>query len=301
MDSLRGVIVPLITPLTKEEDIDLPSLKKLLKHVTDGGVNGIFVLSTSGETVRLYDDQKDKILETVMEECQGKVDVYVGIMGSGLKKVLVNLEKAIAFGAKAAVLCPPYCYHVCEEEMARFFLEVSENSTIPLILYNIPSLVGDSVGNRVYEDLKDRRNIVGVKDSSGDISYLRELISSHASNDFKVFVGSEEIMLEGMKMGASGMVPSLANVFPKLFVNFYNAFVNNDLQQAEILFNIIKEFHALHNQPYGALNPIAVRKQALAMLGIVQPWMTEPVIIGDTDYKSGIKEYLLRYEDCLGL
>lgn len=301
MDNMEGVIVPLVTPLTKEENIDIPDLERLLEHVIAGGVNGVFVLSTSGETVRLCGSQKGKMLKKVMEVCRGRVDVYVGIMDTGLKKVLINLDRAVELGAKAAVLSPPYCYHISDGEMIEFFLKVAEKSPIPLMLYNIPSVVGTAVSSRVYEEVKGCRNIIGVKDSSGDINILRDLIAEHASNDFKVFVGSEDIMLEGLKLGASGIVPSLGNVFPKLLTDFYDAFVKNDFSRAEYLLNIIKEFNAIYNQPESALAPILVRKQALELLGISKSWMTGPGMRSDTDSTPRIKEYISRNESFLGL
>ncbi len=301
MENLQGIIVPIITPFTQNEDIDIAGLDRLIDHLLQGGINSIFMFSTSGEYPRLCDSQKNILLEKTMAKCANKMDVFVGITDTSRKKVYENLKIAEEVGASAAILSPTYYYKISDKEMELFFLNIAEKSSIPVVLYDIPSSIGVSISENVTKAVYKHPNIAGIKDSCGDMQKLEMLIKKYSSDDFKVLVGPEELAFEGLEKGASGLVPSLANVFPKLFSEFFRAMKNKDFKQGRALFDVIDEFNHMSLFNESSLHPIEIRKEALSILGICQPWLTAPYLRDEKTTRELVGKFIEKHSSVLGL
>lgn len=294
-NSYQGVVVPVVTPLNQDQSIDVTGLRKLLQHMIRQNVDGIFLFGTSAEVTRLDGVDKNKILVAAMEECFGKVKTYMGILQSGLKRALADVEIAKTSGIDCLVVCPPYYYGVSSQETLEYFTAIAQTAAMPTMLYNIPQTTGNYIGDDVYEKIIKLENIVGVKDSCGQLAKLVHIIECYGSSKFSVFAGSEEISYEALKRGADGLVPSLGNAFPKLFTDFYQAGLAGNDVKAQYLNGLIREFNEIRTSSFSFLSPVATRKYALSVLDICQPWMSAPYLELDVETKHRIQQYIQKY------
>jgi dihydrodipicolinate synthase/N-acetylneuraminate lyase len=277
-DSLKGIIVPIVTPLDDHEQLDTRGMRKLIRHILDGGAHGIFCLGTTGELARLEEDTIRNVISVTTEEVAGKVPVFVGVSDCGTRKVLRNMREAEKLGADALVVTLPYYFPVrgASEQFA-FFEEILEGAGSPLVLYNMPATIGASIEVPVVEALAQKPNVLGIKDSSGDIGYLRRLLHVRAKGTLCVLVGDERIASAGMAMGACGVVPSLANVFPRLLVGLYEACLRNDAKEAAALQSRIDGINdSLNGCTASWLSSVCWKKKALQMMGICGDTLTAP-------------------------
>lgn len=289
--AIKGIVVPTVTPIDADEKVDIPALKKLLNHLVDGGVHGIFALGTSGEFARLEEEEKQVVLETTVGEVKNRVPVYVGVADCGTKRVISNIRKAEKAGADIIVATLPYYYPVKDkEEQLRFFRAISEATDLPVMLYNIPSTTSANIDIEVIKKASERENIIGIKDSSGDIGYLKQIIDLGLGEEFRILVGEEKIAKEGLMAGAHGLVPSLGNVFPELLVNLYKACMECNEERAAVLQDEVDKINKLNRYSNSWLGPIIFRKKVLSMMGICSENMTEPYVGMDEKVTEEIEE-----------
>jgi 4-hydroxy-tetrahydrodipicolinate synthase len=236
-DRLHGIIVPLLTPFTADGHVDEESLRRLTNHVIEGGVNGIFVMGTTGEFQYLPYEAQLFAIEIVVDEVKDRVLVAAGVTGSSIEETVRNLT---AIGTMQrpphAAVVAPLCYH-SNRKLPQHMERISAISTLPLLLYNnigivtrrwkrkdiIPALVGRMAA---------LEKIVGIKDSSGNLEYLTQVLVYHSSS-FRVFQGDEILILSALQRGAAGAVPSMGNIVPELYAGLYRSFQRGDLEAAE--------------------------------------------------------------------
>lgn len=276
---VKGVIVPLVTPLDPDENVDTPALARIVNHLIENGVDGVFALGTTGEFARLDDSQKAPILETCVAAANGRVPVYAGVSACGSKQVIRNIRQAKALGADIAVCTLPYYFPVRDAaEQTLFFNQVSESSDLPLFIYNIPATIASSIDVQVVEELARAGRIMGIKDSSGDLAYISKLLQIKNQVDLIVTAGSEDICIQALRMGAEGIVPSMANVFPKLFTALYAACLAGDIPRAERYQAKVDELNRFNTCTNSWLAQLTFRKKALSLMGFCDQWQTEPYL-----------------------
>jgi 4-hydroxy-tetrahydrodipicolinate synthase len=265
---IKGVVVPMITPFDRDENIDVKALKKLTNYLIMNGVHGIFIFGTSGEFTRLYEEQKELIAKTVIDETRGRVPLYFGVSGGGTRMVLNNIRKAEEWGADVIVCTLPYYYTLRSRyEQLSFYESVTGSTNLPIILYNIPDNVGCNILPDVIEKIYLKDNVAGIKDSSGSEDYLKEIMSLR-EKEFKIFIGSETLIIYGLMRGAHGLVPSIGNVFPGMTVELYNACMNKDMERAMSIQKKIDDINQLNKAIKSTLGVIFLRKYLLNMIGI---------------------------------
>ncbi|TCL64254.1 4-hydroxy-tetrahydrodipicolinate synthase [Hydrogenispora ethanolica] len=307
MDSqeLHGVIVPLVTPLHNDETVDVPALRRVINYIIKGGVHGIFPLGTSGEFARLSDAERRTIMEVTIAETQQRVPVLVGISDTGLHRVIENLKIAESLGADAVVVSPPYYYPVHDDaEIVAFYSEVAERSSLPILLYNIPVTCGTNISLAALEQILSGSGskIVGIKDSSGNRDYLQQIISRYHDNPaFRIFVGDESIGYEGLAAGAHGIVPSLGNVFPRLFVALYEAIRDGELSKARSIADQINAMNKMNLYSNSWMSAIVWRKAALSQLSLCGEKVTEPYIPITDAVRRDIAQMVAIYSENYGI
>ncbi len=300
---LAGIVVPLITPLHNDETVDFPALRKLINYVIEGGVHALFPMGTTGEFARLDPKDRSKIIEVTVNETRKRVPVLVGISDTGLHRVLENLKTTEEIGGDAVVVSPPYYYPThSDDEIVAFYSEVASHSSLPVILYNIPITCGSGISLSALDKIfTGNKNIIGIKDSSGNLNYLLEIIQKYGNNpDFRIFVGDEALSLQGLTAGAHGIVPSLANVFPRIFVSLFKAFQNGDLQFAEELAGQIDEINKINLYSNSWMSAIVWRKVALSQLDICGEKVTEPYIPVSNAVRKDISRLIQTYSEHYG-
>lgn len=273
----RGVIVPLLTPVDEAENIRHDQLEALVEHVIAGGVDGVFVMGTSGECARFTMEERAQAVATVVRKAGGRVPVYAGVSDCGTKLVKRHIANAAKAGADAVVATPPYYFPtVSQKEAVAFYRDIADTSPLPVVIYNLPAAVGVSLGCDVIEALYQHPRIVAVKDTSGDLPLLEKLLARFQGESFAVLAGDESLLQAAFERGADGCIPSLANPFPRLLSALYRAALDNDGSRLSELCGRVDRFNRLNKCSDSWMCPNIWRKAALAMMGVTGECFTAP-------------------------
>lgn len=276
--SYTGVIPPVVTPLNGDGTVDTPSLERLVGHLLDGGVHGLFALGSSGEAVFLTDDQRDIALEVIVKTVDGQVPVLAGCIETTTARVLRRADVAARLGADAIVTTAPFYALVGPHEVERHFRAIQQATDLPQVAYDIPVCVHTKLSVDLLVELARDGVIVGVKDSSGDDVSFRQLLvavgEDPALAGFSALTGHEVVVDAMMLGGASGSVPGLANVDPAGYVRLHEACVSGDWATARQeqdrltrLFRIVTAADPATTA--GATRGVGSFKTALAELGVI--------------------------------
>ncbi len=275
----RGIIPPLITPLNSDSSLDVKSLERILSHVMDGGVHGVFILGTTGECSSLSYSVKNQLIESTCKFVAGKIPVLVGITDCAFQESLNLAILAKSSGADAVVAAPPFYMNLGQEELYKYFIQLAEEVPLPLFLYNMPSHTKIAIEPDTVIQLAKHPNVIGLKDSSGNGVYFQTLLHALASQvDFTLTVGPEEMMAETMLMGGHGAVAGGANLFPSLYVKLYEASVKRDFEKIQLYQNVVME---VSSKIYGHGNCkssyLRGVKATCAFLGLSQGYLASPL------------------------
>lgn len=228
---IRGIIPPMITPFNEEEKIDTKALKKMTNFLIEAGVHGVFPLGSTGEAYALSFDEKKQIIETVLEATDKRVPVYAGT-GAITTRESVELTKMAAnLGVDALSVITPYFISPNQDELYDHYKEIASNTDLPIILYDNPGRTGISMSLDLIIRLSEIENIVGIKDSSGDMSKDAEIIRL-TGNDFSVLAGRDTLIYGFLAYGGHGSVAATANIVPELVVSIYELFQKKDYTAA---------------------------------------------------------------------
>ncbi|AET68551.1 dihydrodipicolinate synthase/N-acetylneuraminate lyase [Desulfosporosinus orientis DSM 765] len=260
---LKGIYAPIPTPFAGGK-IAYDKLDGNLEFWLGSKLEGLVVLGSNGEFVLLSTEEKVKIISYVCEKSQGRKPVIAGTGAESTEETIYLSQKAAEAGAAAVLVVTPNYYKgsMTEKVLKKFYLEVAEASPIPLILYNMPRNTGVNLSAKVVAELAQHPNIIGIKDSGGNIVQIAEMIKSTPS-DFSVFAGSASFLYPSLVLGAAGGTLALANVFPDECVKVQELFEAGKHEEAKALqFNLI-ESNAAVTSRFG----IAGLKAAMDMIG----------------------------------
>jgi 4-hydroxy-tetrahydrodipicolinate synthase len=265
MFEVKGVVPPLITPMDENEKLDEAGLRRLLNYVIDGGVHGVFVIGSTGEFYGLDFEAKKRIVEITMEEVNGRVPVFVGASAITTRECIRLAELAKANEADAISVLTPMFIDPNERELFDHFSAIAHAVDIPNILYNNPDRTGINMSAGLVERLADIANIVGVKDTSGDMTLTSEYIRrTLGKKGFGVMAGKDTMIFPTLCCGGKGCVAGTANVLPKLVVEIYDKFMAGDMlgaRDAQFKLSLFRNAYSLGSFP-------VVPKDALNMLGV---------------------------------
>lgn len=226
---VHGIIPPMATPLAGPDELDLHGLGTLIEHVLEGGVHGLFILGTTGEGPALSYRIRRDLIQRTCSQVAGRVPVLVGVTDSAYPEMLQMTEYAAASGANAVVVAPPYYFPLSQPDLLRLIEGLASRSALPLYLYNQPQLTKMSFSPETVERASVIPGVAGIKDSSGDMDYLKTVLGRMRGHpEFSVLVGPEHLLYEALRNGADGGVPGGANIFPDLPVRLYQAFKEGD-------------------------------------------------------------------------
>ena len=231
-DFIKGVVVPMITPIDKDELIDEAAIRSQVDYVIDGGVSGILLFGSNGEFYVVEEDEMERGLKIVVDQAAGRVPVYFGIGAISTKKCIRLAKMAVANGAASVSVLQPMFLKPTETELFTHFKAIADAiPETPVLLYNNPGRVGYALSANLVDRLAHEvPNIVGMKDTSGDITQTSEFIRRNRDVDFKVFGGKDTLLYASMCHGAVGGVCTAANFMPELITDVYNKYVAGDLQ-----------------------------------------------------------------------
>ena len=262
--NIKGIIPPVATPMQSNEDLDLPRLKWFLDHLIAEGVHGIFVLGTNSEFYALDDREKQEVIATAVSHVRGRVPVFAGTGAESTREAVRLTKMAEKEGVQGVSVITPYFISPSQQEIYDHYRRIAENTKLPVILYNNPSTCG---GIKIDVDtvarLAEIPNILGIKDSSGDLQNTNEYMRV-VPDRFSVLQGRDTLIYQAMIFGARGAVPATANIAPRLLVEIYEASVRGDhaaAKAAQLRINPIRLALTLGTAPGGV-------KAALTLMGM---------------------------------
>jgi len=289
----------LVTPLADGDTLDVPGLERLLEHVLGGGVHGLFLLGTSGEGPSLGYRLRCELIDRVCEQVAGRVPVLVGISDTSAVESINLADYAADAGASAVVAAAPYYFPMTREELARHVRHLAAESPLPLLLYNMPSHTKIVFEPDTLASLIEVPKIVGIKDSSGDLDYFSQACRlAEQRPDWTVLMGPEELLAEAVSLGAHGGVCGGANLWPRLYVDLYEAASRGDTETADRLHRrVIDVCERIYTVARGGAAVTKGLKSALSCLEICSDRMAPPFRRLDDAQRTTIRRHL----DALGL
>ena len=266
MKALTGAFTALITPMKDNGDIDFDGWRRLVRFQLENGIDGLVPIGTTGETPTLDEAEEERLLEIVMKEAGGRVPVIAGSGSNSTRHAVLYTKRAKDFGADAALVVTPYYNKPNDEGLLRHF-EAVATVGIPVIVYNIASRTGRNIPTPVMEQLAKMPNIVGVKEASGDINQMADVINTikrPKNGAFTVLSGDDALTLPLLALGGDGVISVISNLVPARVAALVKAGLAGDFETAR---NIHYELLPLVKAAFIETNPVPI-KRALEFAGL---------------------------------
>jgi len=287
----------MVTPLKDEESLDRAGLERLIEHLLSGGVHGLFILGTTGEGPALSYRLRRELIERTCAQVAGRVPVLVGITDTSYEESCALAAHAKAAGADAVVTAPPFYFSVSQNDLFRLVQRLSSRVELPLYLYNMPSLTKACFAPDTVLRAAELPNVWGLKDSSGELNYLRSIVAQMRCHpEFAILMGPEDLLLESLEIGAHGGVCGGANLFPRLFVSLYEAMQTGDLPKALQLQQRVREIGTLlYGIGEAESSYLRGLKLGLELMGICSRTLALPFISVEPGRHEMLREILKEY------
>ncbi|MBN1132180.1 MAG: dihydrodipicolinate synthase family protein [Bacteroidales bacterium] len=264
--------------MTEDLAFDIKAFEKLVEHVISGGIHGIFILGTNGEGASLTFSTRKNILQESAALVSGRVPLFVNISSVSYLETLELAEYAAGSGANYVVLTPPFYFPMDQRELRRYFEMVADRSRLPLFIYNAPQYTKNSLNADTVKDLASHNNIIGIKDSSGNMDYIRQLLEDRRDESFSILVGPENMLGPCVLLGCNGGVNGGGNIFPGLYVKMYEAALARDSDAMKYYQEIIERvYKSLYEVPDTPMGTVVALKYVLSAKAICKGKMVLPV------------------------
>ena len=264
MKEFKGIYPAIVTPFDKEGNYDPVVMRKIVQHQLRAGVHGFYVCGGTGEGMLLTVKERQAALETVLEEVEDRAGVIAHIGAFQTADTLVLARHASEVGADAIAAIPPaYFFKPDALGLVRYYTALAEASSVPILVYNIPQRTGVNMTQELFDQLLQLPNIVGMKESSGNV-YALSLFFTEGKRPI-IFEGEDTVLLPGLLMGACGGIGATYNLWPQLFVKLWDAFQEKDMDTAAQTQLRINE---LINAFLGKGDFFSGIKQVLAWMGL---------------------------------
>jgi 4-hydroxy-tetrahydrodipicolinate synthase len=290
---LRGIIPPVVTPLLNDNELDEQGLENLINHILEGGVHGVFLLGTTGEATSLRYKVREKFVKLACRLVNKKVPVLVGITDTSFDGSIEMAHLCQDVGADMVVVAPPYYFPIEQHEMRCYLDDLVPRLPLPFLLYNMPSHTKLHMNVKTVEHAK-ALGALGIKDSSGDMLYLLSLIDAFKHEpEFSVITGTEIFIPETILQGGHGAIAGGANLFPRLFVDFYEAALKHDFERIYFLRQIVmKIYQTIYNVGTFTSRFTVGTKCALAAMNICNDYVAHPLRQFGYAERNSIENYV---------
>ncbi|QSW99992.1 dihydrodipicolinate synthase family protein [Haloterrigena alkaliphila] len=272
--ALEGITTPLVTPFEPDSsDVDEPAFRDLIEHLLENDIDGLFPCGTTGEFASLAPAERRRVHEIAVDAAGGEVPVLAGAAATTVDEAVAYAEHAAEIGADAAVVTEPY-FHGPNDPAGnrRFFEAVADRSPLPILLYNIPPCTGGSIAVETISALADHENVVGIKDSSGDLEYFLSVVR-RTPDEFVVLQGYDALLVPALRMGADGGLNALSNVAPAQYGELYET--ADDDRGAELQDAIAPLFDACAAHGFAPATKTALEHRGLLPSDAVRPPLVE--------------------------
>lgn len=276
---ITGLIPPMVTPLDVQRKLDAAGVRKMVKHLVGGGVDGIFLMGTTGEGPHLSYAVREALVKETCRAVKGRVPVFVGITETDIEDALDLAAACRRFGAAGVVAAPPYYFKLTQTECAAWFTELANRSPLPVVVYNMPAHTDTVVDPTTIVKLAAHKNIVAMKDSASSIPLFNRFLLALEpfKKDFSLLIGPDEGAGEAVALGADGCVSAAANLWPAAFKALYLAAKAGDLVRTARLqrFATMVTYN-LYTLGQGQIGFLKGIKAALSDMGLVQNVLSSP-------------------------
>lgn len=261
--TFSGSLVALATPFGPDGQVDYKQLEALVEFQLEHHTDGIVALGTTAETPTLSQEEKDKIAQTVIGKVAGRIPVIVGAGSNDTLHAAALARRYEAMGADGLLVVTPYYNKANKSGMLAHFCTIADGVNIPILLYNVPSRTGCSIPLDVLEELSHHKNIVGIKEASGDIAYVTAA-ARLLNQDFCMLSGNDDEVLPLLALGGSGVISVLANIAPDQTHELVSSYQSGDIAHArDMQLKYLELIHAL----FAETSP-APLKEAMNLLGM---------------------------------
>lgn len=269
-----GVIPPIITPVDEDENVDEKGFRRLLGHCVDHGIHGIFVAGSNGETMALTERERDRAIKIALDEVAGRIPVMSGVMDCSTRRVIENIKRLEQMGGKVAVVTPVfYARHATQDETVRHFEDISKNTNIDLMIYNIPPFTGQTLKAETIFKIAEIDKVIGYKDTSGNFPDFIKCLHHFKGTDFVLHQGATNLAAASLLLGGDGYIPSMAPLFPEPFIKMYDYARQGDIQKTMAYNAIISEISSIWPM---AKSQTSSTKYALSKLGFIDKRVIRP-------------------------
>jgi len=263
--AISGIWIPLITPFLDDGALDLASYERLLEHYLDAGVTGVFPLGTTGESPTLDEDEMTAVVDRTLEVTAGRAPVFVGVGGNATRKVLKTLERLRHYPFDGIVSVCPYYSRPGQDGLREHFTRIAEATDRQILIYNIPYRTGVNMTNETLLRLAELPNIVGVKDSCGNLDQSLDLLRQRPPG-FSVMTGEDVYLYTMLAHGADGGILAASHLQTESFVGVYERMTANDHQAARAAWSRLEPLVPLL---FKEANPMPI-KHCLWRLGLIR-------------------------------
>jgi 4-hydroxy-tetrahydrodipicolinate synthase len=286
---LNGILVPHVTPFTRKGELDLSSLRTCVRFWVDNGVAGLVPCGSNGEAPYLSRPERSKVIKTVLDEANGKVPVVAGTGSMSTRETVSLTKDAKDLGVEAVLVVTPFYFKLTNREIYEHYTTILEAVDVPIVVYNVPRFTGFSIDPSVVSRLVcEYENVAGIKDSSGNIDLIAEIIRL-TGDKISVLAGTADMALPALMLGGSGAVIAVANVFPKICAGLYDAFRKGNQEQASKLQQNVSFANEVLVKRYNQLSAI---KEALNLQGLPAGYPRRPALPLVDEEKEDIKNML---------
>jgi 4-hydroxy-tetrahydrodipicolinate synthase len=274
----RGVVVPMVTPVTGEGELDEAATRRVIDHLLDGGIDGVFVLGTTGEAASVPRAARLRLVELTVEQVAGRATTYAGISDNCLAHAVEAGTEYCRLGVDAVVAHLPSYYALNPDEQGDYYAALADRVPGPLVLYNIPSTTHMSIPIDVVEALSDHPKVIGLKDSQNDASRLDAVLQRLGGRaDFAVLVGVTTLSAKALALGADGFVPSVGNLVPDLCQQLYECGVRGDASAAARMQQVVNQATGVYRAGRTLTQSLGALKAAMGALSLCGPDVLPPL------------------------
>lgn len=260
---IKGSIVALITPFDEAGNVNYRKLRELLNMHIEHGTDAVLILGTTGETPALSEEEQDEIVRVSVEEAGGRIPIIVNSGTNNTEKSIAKSIKYQEMGANGLLVITPYYNKPNQSGMIEHFYKIADSVSIPIYIYNVPSRTGICIDVGIVAELSKHPNIAGIKEASGDMSYVAKL-STLIHDDFNIYSGNDDITIALMSMGAAGAVSVWANLMPEKVHEMTHAYLEGRTEEAG---KMQLQYLNLINALFCETNPVPI-KEIMNMTGM---------------------------------
>ena len=269
-----GVIPPIITPIDEHENVDEDGFRALLDHCVIHGLHGIFVAGSNGETMALTQQERNRAIAIAIDQVGARVPVICGVMDTSTRRVIDNIKSLEQAGGTCAVITSIfYARHTSQSETIRHFEEIAKHTSIDLVIYNIPMFTGLALTGETVVEIAKIPSVKGYKDSSSRFPDFQWLLPLYKDTPFCMLQGATNLAMSSMLLGADGFIPSIAPLFPELFVESYEVSRSGNIALTQKYDMLLRETSKILGMSKSATS---ANKFALSTLGFTSPRVIKP-------------------------